>query len=59
MFFSYLLSKWTYLKYFKIFKMAAILGFERVFKPEAVPEVESHSKICHAIPYIFKFCSTF
>ena len=58
MFFLYLLSNRTYYKYFKMFKMAAILGFGRVFKPEVVPEVESNSKIGHAIPYILRFCST-
>ena len=38
-----------------MFKMATILGFGRVFKPEVVPEVESNSNIGHAIPYILKF----
>ena len=55
MFFPYLMSKWTYLKYFEIFKMAAILRFGRVFEPEVVPEVESNNKIGHAIPYIWDF----
>ena len=50
MFFLYLLSNRTYFKYFKMFKMAAILGFGRVFKPEVVREVESNRKIGHAIP---------
>ena len=59
MFFPYLMSKWTYLKYLEIFKMAAIFGFGRIFKPKVVPEVESNSKIGHAIPYILRFCSTF
>ena len=36
MFFPYLMSKWIYLKYFEIFKMAAIWGFGLVFKPEVV-----------------------
>ena len=58
MFLLYLLSNRTYFKYFKMFKMAAILGFGRVFKPEVVREVESNSKIGHAIPYILRFCST-
>ena len=49
MFFLYLLSNRTYFKYFKMFKMAAILGFGRVFKPEVVREVESNSKIGHEI----------
>ena len=59
MFFSYLASKWTYVKYFEIFKMAAILRFGRVLKPEALPEVASYMKIGHAIRYILTFCSTF
>ena len=58
MFFLYLLSNRTYFKYFKMFKMAAILGFGRVFKPEVVREVEYNRKIGHAIPYILRFCST-
>ena len=58
MFFLYLMLNRTYFKYFEIFKMAAILRFERVFKPEFVREVESNSKIGHAIPYILRFCST-
>ena len=59
MFFPYLMSKWTYLNYFEIFKMAAILRFGRVFKPEVVPEIEFNNKIGHAIPYILRFYSTF
>ena len=59
MFFPYLMSKWTYLKYFEIFKMVAILRFGRVFKPEVIPEVESNTKIGHAIPYLLRFYSTF
>ena len=39
--------------------MAAILRSGRTFKPEVVPEIESHTKIGHAIPYILRFCSTF
>ena len=58
MFFLYLVSNRTYFKYFEIFKMAAILGFERFFKPEVVREAESNSKIGHSIPYILRFCST-
>ena len=50
MFFAYL---------FKIFKIAAILGFGRVFKLEVETEVESNIKIDHAFPYILRFCSTF
>ena len=58
MFFPYLMSKWIYLKYFEIFKMAAIwVGC--IFKPEIVTEVESNIKIGHAIPYMLSFCSTF
>ena len=38
MFFPYLMSKWTYLKYFEIFKMAAILRFRCVIEPEVLPE---------------------
>ena len=59
MFFAYLTSKLIYLKYFEIFKIAAIWGFGRGFKPEFVTEVESNIKISHAIPYILIFCSTF
>ena len=59
MFFAYLMSKLIYLKHFEIFKMAAIWGFGRVFKPEVVMEVESNIKIGHAIPYMLSFCSTF
>ena len=59
MFFAYLMSKLIYLKYFEIFKIATILGFGRVFKPEVVTEVESNIKIGHAIPYILRFCPTF
>ena len=44
------MSKWIYLKYSEIFKIAAILGFGRVSKPEIVTEVESNIKIGHAIP---------
>ena len=40
MFFPYFMSKWTYLKYFEIFKMAAILSFRCVIEPEVVPEFE-------------------
>ena len=59
MFFAYLMSKWIYLKYSEIFKIAPNLGFGRVFKPEVVTEVESNIKIGHAIPYMLSFCSTF
>ena len=57
--FSYLMSKWTYLKYFEIFKMAAILRSGRSFKPEVEPEVESYTKIGHAIFYMLSFWSMF
>ena len=59
MFFLYLMSKLTYVKYLENFKMGAILGFERVFKPGVVPEVESYTKIGHVVPYILRFCSKF
>ena len=39
--------------------MAAILRSGRTFKPEVAPEIESYTKIGHAIPYILRFCSTF
>ena len=58
MFFLYLMSNRTFFKYFKMFKMSAILGFGRVFEPDIEREVESNSKIGHAIPYILRFCST-
>ena len=59
MLFHNLMSKWTYLKYFEIFKMAAILRFRCVIELEVVPEFELYSKIGYAIPYIWRFCSTF
>ena len=61
MFFPYLLSKWTYLEYFEVFKMAAILRFRCVIEPEVVPEpeFELYTKIGYAIPNILWFCSTF
>ena len=55
MIFPYLMSKWTYPKYFKIFKMAAILRFKRVFKTEVVPEVKSYIEVGYVIPYILSF----
>ena len=55
MIFPYLMSKWTYPKYFKIFMMAAILRFERVFKTEVVPEVKSYIEVGYVIPYILSF----
>ena len=59
MFFPYHMSKCIYLKYFEIFKMVAIWGFGRVFKPEVLMEVEANIKIGHAISYMLSFCSTF
>ena len=56
--FLYLMSKLTYLKYFEIFKMAAILRFGRTFKPEVEPVVELYTKTGHAIAYILSFSST-
>ena len=50
--------KWTYLKYFEIFKMAAFLRSRRSFKPEVVPELWYYIEIGHADPYIFSFWST-
>ena len=52
MFFPYLMSKWTYLKYFEIFKMAAILRIRCVIEPEVVPEFVLYTKIGYAIPYL-------
>ena len=49
--------EWAYLKYFEIFKMAAILRSERAFKPEVVPEIQSDMEIGHVIPYILSFLS--
>ena len=57
MIFSYLLSKLTYLKYFEIFKMAAILRSGRAFKPEVVPEMQSYIEIGHVNPYNLSFWS--
>ena len=59
MFFPYLMSKRPYLKYFEIFKMAAIFKFKCVIEPEVVLEFELYTKIGYAIPYILRFCSTF
>ena len=41
MLFAYLMSKWIYPKYSKIFKIAAIFGLGRVFKPEVVTDTTS------------------
>ena len=46
-------------KIFRNLKMAAILRFERSFKPEIVLEIAYNTNIGHAIPYILSFCSTF
>ena len=43
---------------FRNFQNGRHFDVRRTFKPEVVPEVESYTKICHAIPYILKFCST-
>ena len=59
MFYPYLVSKWIYLKYFEIFQMAATWGFGCVSKLEVVTEVESNTKIGHAIPYMLSICLTF
>ena len=59
MFFPYLMWKWTYLKYFEVFKMAAILRLRCVIEPEDVSEFELYTKIGDAIPYILRFCLTF
>ena len=37
--------------------MAAILRFGRTFKPVVASEVELHTKIGHAIPYILSLWS--
>ena len=50
MFFPYLMSKWTYLKYFEISR------FRCVIEPEVVTEFELYTKIGYAIPYILRFC---
>ena len=56
--FSYLMLKWIYLKYFEIFKIAAILRSEQSFKPDLALEIEYNTTIGHTIPYILSFCST-
>ena len=43
--FPYIMSKWTYLKYFEIFKMTAMFEVRANFKPEVVPEVDDAMKI--------------
>ena len=57
MFFPYLMSKWTYLKYFEIFKMAAMVQVR--YWTGIVSEFELYTKVDYAIPYILIFCSTF
>ena len=54
MFFAHLTSKLIYLKYFEIFKIAAILGFGRVFKPEVVTEVESGYSSTEFHPFVLR-----
>ena len=44
---------------FRKFQNGHHFEVRRTFKPEVVPEVESYTKIGHAIPYILRFCSTF
>ena len=46
-------------KSFRNFQNGRHFEVRRTFKPEVVPEVESYTKIGHAIPYILRFCSTF
>ena len=53
------MSERAYLKYFEIFKRAAILRSKRAFKPEVVAEMQSYIKIGHVIPYILSFWSLF
>ena len=59
MIFYEMMSKWSCLKYFEIYKMAAILKFRRSFELELVLEVEYNTYLGHAHPYILSFCSTF
>ena len=58
--FSYLRSNWScvYVKYFKIFKMAAILSSRQTSLPEVIPEVEYTRKIAMSISDILSFWST-
>ena len=55
--FSYLRSDWSYVKYLKIFKMAAILSSRQTFLPEIIPEVEYTRKIAMSISDILSFWS--
>ena len=57
MFFPDLMSKWTYLKYFEIFKMAAMVQVR--YWTGIVSEFELYTKVNYAILYILRFCSTF
>ena len=57
MFFPYLMSKWTYFKYFEIFKMAAMVQVR--YWTGIVSEFELYTKVDYAILYILRFCSTF
>ena len=56
--FPYLMSKWTYLKYFEIFKMAAICRPGQAFQSHIPPDVEYNVYIASPIPYILSFWST-
>ena len=53
------MSKWTYLKYFEVFEMAAIFRSEQFIELEIVLEIEYNTTVGHAIPHILSFCSTF
>ena len=44
--------KMNLFKIFRNFQNGRHFDVRRTFKPEDVPEVESHTKIGHAIPYI-------
>ena len=56
--FSYLKSNWSCVRYFKIFKMGAILSSRQNFSPEVIPEVEYTRKIAISISDILSFWST-
>ena len=47
------------MKYFEIFKIAAILRSGELFYPEVVPKVEYNNEISSPIPYILSYWSTF
>ena len=55
--FKNLLSELTYVKEFKISKMAAILALRLFLKPESVLQIGSLKTISNAIPYILSFWS--